>query len=600
MSPSFAARLVENSEDSTGAPAPQPKRSRSVLFAGIGAIVVIAALSSALAYNMMGGSSSSSSTTLTTIALPEPLAAPTQGTVNVYGRAFSYEVSAVDAGLVPRFSARVRDVASKTESIVFGKTSQDALEYGIEQVFHAMIKNGIVEEPKEETSQFVMVVPNAAEDKLDESERELGKSTSGDIDVLGRKIHWKASAYVSKLKLKYKATATDVATGISNSASGFKSGKGAVEHAVEGLVRILIEKGIIVVPSSPVEYKFVPEGVSATEETELTAGKSGDVRVCGRPIHWTGSAYYKFPLSIRYKCSAKDTGSGVSVSKKGYKKAEQCVKDAISEVIMADAQKGVPIDPTDNCGNSLSTNSFEFAGGMIISAAVPMGEEEIESTLGASKSGDIEVLGRKIHWKASGYLKGLKWRYKATATDKATGIAKSASGFKSGKGAVEHAVEALIRDLIEKGIIPVPPSTTAVTITDVIVEDVEDDSMDEADMDFGPDDTAVELADVVEGLASFIAGLGQTEEAWEDETEQPLSGPFSKSGKTDVYGRTISWKASGYIKGLKWRYKATATDVASGISRGSSNHKSGEGAVKGAITNVFVALDEAGIFPPRA
>ena len=31
------------------------------------------------------------------------------------------------------------------------------------------------------------------------------------------------------------------------------------------------------------------------------------------------------------------------------------------------------------------------------------------------------VYGRTIHYKVSGYLKGLAWRYKATATDKATG-----------------------------------------------------------------------------------------------------------------------------------------------------------------------------------
>lgn len=609
MSPSFAARLVDP-EDSSAVPGQAPpKRSRTSLIAGIGAVVVILALSAALAYNLNSGSSDS--TPNLTISLPEPLAQPTTGKIPVYGRTFSYQVSAMEAGLAARYSALVRDDATGTEHLVFGMTGKDALEYGIEQVYHSMMKQGLVKEPSEETAQFVMVIdPSAPEGRRaeeDDAAVEL-KGNSGEIEVYGRRIRWKASSYISKFKLKWRAVATDIATGISDDAGGRSSPKGAVEAAVENLFRILIEKGIVVVPTGPEQHDFVPEGVSPTEETELTAGKSGNVRVCGRPIHYTGKVYYKFPLSLRYKCTAKDTGSGISVSKKGYKKGEAACKAAIAEVITKDAQQGVPLDPNDNCGaqGTLTNSGFEFEGGMVISAQIPMGDEETPATLGASKSGNIEVLGRSIHWKASGYLKGLKWRYKATATDKATGISRGSSGHKSGKGAVENAVKALIQALIEGGHMPVPtaPQTTDITITSAFVGDVEDDVMEESDIDFGPDETAVDFADVVQGVADFIAdiGLGDDEEVIVESDEEEvtsLTGPFSKSGTEVIYGRTIKWKAKGRIKKFKWRYKCDATDVASGISRGSGDHKSGEGAVKAAIANVFKALDEAGIFPPR-
>ena len=72
----------------------------------------------------------------------------------------------------------------------------------------------------------------------------------GDTQVYHRQIHYKACAYFKGLfRLRYKCTATDVATGISAESSDYKSGQGAVENAVQLLIQTLVERGIIPPPA---------------------------------------------------------------------------------------------------------------------------------------------------------------------------------------------------------------------------------------------------------------------------------------------------------------------------------------------------------------
>ena len=99
--------------------------------------------------------------------------------------------------------------------------------------------------------------------------------------------------------------------------------------------------------------------------------------------------------------------------------------------------------------------------------------------------------------------------------------------------------------------------------------------------------TAVTLQDVQSGVEEFISELGQDED--DDEDEEVLSGPrgFSKSGREEVYGRWIRWEVKGRVKKFKWRYKAHATDEATGIERNSNDHGNAENAVREAVTRVF-------------
>jgi len=48
------------------------------------------------------------------------------------------------------------------------------------------------------------------------------------------------------------------------------------------------------------------------------------------------------------------------------------------------------------------------------------------------------------------------------------------------------------------------------------------------------------------------------------------------------------------LKGLSWRYKADATDVATRISAHASGYKSGQGAVENATKDVFQKLIAGG------
>jgi len=171
-----------------------------------------------------------------------------------------------------------------------------------------------------------------------------------------------------------------------------------------------------------------------------------------------------------------------------------------------------------------------------------------------SKEGDMEVYGRQIHWKASGYLKGIKWRYKAEARDKATGVTGKSSNHNSGKGAVEGAVKDLFAKLAAGGYLGETP---------------------------------------VPAVGELVQLAGIFEEAGPS-----LTGIFDKEGDMEVYGRQIHWKASGYLKFINWRYKATARDKATGVTGGSSNFKSGKGAVEAAVKDLFNKLIAGGYIKP--
>jgi hypothetical protein len=603
----------------------------AILVIGVLAVAVVAL---ALRSNNSSNTAAPSNDASTPMSKEKIVGAePTDGEMKVYDRTVRYTVSSSFVALKIRFFARVVDVASNTVASTAGYHSgQSALEFAIEKLFKKLMQDRVITEmPNDVSTQILLTLPSEknADDK-DAPEVELmglGSSKSGDVVVYGRTIHYSASAYRKGLTLRYKATAKDVASGITGSASGLKSGQGAVEHAVQDCFQKLVAAGIVVPPhpkaapgplsvgeeptESTEDFNFVPEGVSAEEEVEMMASKSGNVVVCGRNIHWAAGGYYKFPLSIRYKCDARDTASGVTFGTRGHKNGEDACKEAIKQVIMIDMQRGVPLNPNVNCPKSkvASEKAFNAIGDTVVSAPLEFeGEEETVPVLGGSKSGDIDVYGRKVHWSASGYLKGLSWRYKATAKDVASGVTGSASGLKSGQGAVEHAVQALFQNLIAQRIIPAPPAqktesdvdvTVMPTVVDAILEDVEDGSQhSELDLQFA-DDENVEFDEttMAEGAVAVLDA-----ESEEDDTVDPpmmLKGLFSKEGDTTVYGRVIHYKGSGYLKGLSWRYKASATDKATGISASSSGFKSGEGAVKDAITKVFQTLAARGIFPPK-
>jgi hypothetical protein len=400
------------------------------------------------------------------------------------------------------------------------------------------------------------------------------------------------------LSLRYKADATDVATGITEHASGYKSGKGAVEHAIENLFKTLVARGVVVPAQKTADgldtLDVLPADMpKTTEDVDITAEKSssGNVNVCGRNIYYKGGVYYKFPLSIRFKCDAKDTASGISASARGHKKGEAACKEAIEKVMKEVAARKLPLDPTKNCGaRKVAEGDLNAAGGAITTVAfVSDSAEEIPMEKVGGKSGTFTAYGREFRYSVSASLKWFKLRYKATVTDKASGTVGSASGLKSGKGAVEHATKDCFNKMIKAGVITPPAQKTvdgdfaAPTLDGVVVADVEDGSEDESDWELASADSVDLLAEA--DVADDAMAVD----------EAPAAKMFSKKGVSDVYGRRIHWEASGYLKGLSWRYKATARDEATGITGSKSGTKSGEGAVKEAITDCFNKMKAAGV-----
>jgi len=259
---------------------------------------------------------------------------------------------------------------------------------------------------------------------------------------------------------------------------------------------------------------------------------------------------------------------------------------------------------------------------------------EGETVQGAfDKSGDTVVYGRKFHWKASGGLKGFKWVYKATATDVATGVSGSDSGKKSGQGAVEGAIKDCFQKLIAKGLVIVPtaisherrassrssssssvssfPSTSSLEDSPLALifsrlSQPRQTTLSSRDDPFQALFSSIsQFAEVMDGFhnainqkkKSAVSSLLRSQQT-QDNT---VKGIFDKSGDQVVYGRTIHWKATGYLKGLSWRYKATATDNISKVSASVSGYKSGQGAVENAIKEVFQKLIAGGYItiPPQ-
>jgi len=252
---------------------------------------------------------------------------------------------------------------------------------------------------------------------------------------------------------------------------GFKSGKGAVEHAVQKLIMTLVARGIIPPPPasapplittgdaadaddvndavddaadmSPEIYHDKP----AAPQTQGVFCQEGDVQMVGRNIHYKVCGYFKGFFQWRYKCTATDTATGITGESRDHESAQGAVEHAVKNLITTLVTRGI-IPPPPSAINQLHVSDVK---------ALKAG-----ATGGLCQDGNSQVYGRDIHFHACGHFKGfLKWRYKATATDVATGISESVDGYKSGKGAVEHAVQALFTTLISRGIIPPPPSTAA-------------------------------------------------------------------------------------------------------------------------------------------
>jgi hypothetical protein len=256
------------------------------------------------------------------------------------------------------------------------------------------------------------------------------------------------------------------------------------------------------------------------------------------------------------------------------------------------------------------------------------------------KEGDIVVYTRNIHWHATGYLSGLKWRYKATARDQASGVTGSSRGWASGQGAVEEATRDMFQQLAAAGIFPprvsTPTPTPTPTPTITIVEQPQQEEM--TRMEESPITLLVSKfltsSSLSSPLPSSLPSLSSLSSNGEDpfpfllssiakfatlmdgfhnnlpttttsnsrkaiknnikSNQEIVGGIFDKSGDTVVYGRSLHWQASGYLKGLSWRYKATVTDKATGMSASVSGYKSGQGAVENATKELFQKLIAAG------
>jgi len=335
-----------------------------------------------------------------------------------------------------------------------------------------------------------------------------GFCQDGNTVVYGRLVHYHACAYFRGFfKLRYKCRATDVATGIQASASGYKSGKGAVEHAITNLFTTLVQRGIIPPPpgtarssGTDTEIVHVDLGEEANEQLSSNFDDASDEEV----------PEMLPPVSI---------GEGV-------------------------------VSP------------------------VPMG--------GFCKDGNVEVDGRNIRWHACLYIKGFFLvRYKAIATDVATGIrGPYVRGFKSGKGAVEHAVAGLFVELVTQGVIPPPPIPPQSA------------------------DYTGRLGAAAEQEIAQLPSNDETDNGVVDPEEPATSSPvpmggFCQDGDTNVYNRAIHYHVCAYIHGFfKLRYKCTSRDVATGITGYSSGHHSGQGAVEHSVQNLIENLVRAGVIPP--
>jgi len=582
-----------------------PRNNGKRRFFAIGSAVVLAVVGVVVLAAVLSSKGSSSAASNEQMMGKQP----TVSTISMFNRDIQLQCSAQLTGMEVQYSCIATDAASGVQESASAYDASGASENAVNNLMVTLAAKQIVAAPADSADATALLTLSDAdlagetEDAADLAEKPLlGSSCKrGSTVVYGRTINFNGCGYMKGLSLRYKADATDVATGISEHASGFKSGKGAVEHAIEALFKTLVARGVLVPAAKDAQgmetLEVLPADMPMDSKAEVDMAEkssSGNVNVCGRNIYYKAGAYYKFPLSIRFKCDAKDTASGISAGVRGHKKGEAACKEAIEKVMKEVAAKGLPLDPTKNCGaKKVAEGDFNAAGGSITTvtfAAESSEEVEIAQEKGGSKSGDFSAYGRTFHYKVSAGLKGLKLRYKATVTDKASGTVGSASGLKSGKGAVEHATKDCFNKMIKAGIITPPAQKTAdgsdfaaPSIDGSVLATLEDGSEDESDWELASAESVdlVAEADVADDAVAV--------------DEAPAEKMFSKKGTSVVYGRTIHWEATGYLKGLSWRYKASARDQASGVTGSHSGNKSGEGAVKDAIADCFNKMKAAGV-----
>lgn len=71
--------------------------------------------------------------------------------------------------------------------------------------------------------------------------------------------------------------------------------------------------------------------------------------------------------------------------------------------------------------------------------------------------GSIVLEGRRLRYTVEGYVGRWKWKYRGKAWDEQTGIKVTSSGWKSRGGAREHALEDLVKKLVEQGVLKEAP-----------------------------------------------------------------------------------------------------------------------------------------------
>jgi len=475
---------------------------------------------------------------------------------------------------------------------------------------------------------------------------------SGDITVYGRNLHWKATGYLKGLSWRYKATVTDKASGVSGSASNFKSGKGAVEHATAECFKAMIAKGIITPPPTTTttltsldeaslnapedpqqplqqQEQQQPQQQEQTQQEQPQQEQTQELPQQEQTVKEVKQEEEKEEITEEAE-TTEETTPVVELEEVPVVIVEVEVEDDgqgedkgndDTNVINVMNSKAL----TNEIKDALSSSSQEFYSVYTVTSIDSDGET-VQG--GTDKSGDIVVYGRQVHWQASGGLKGLKWVYKATATDVASGVSGSASGKQSGQGAVEWAVKDLFQKLISQGIIIVPSAISHEQSTYYssssrpsplsLISPLEESPLSmlfsrlvqPRTTSVSPNDNPFQalfssisrFADVMDGFHSMLTSKSKSlSYSKKDNDRQSVQGIFDKSGDTVIYGRKFHWKATGYLKGLSWRYKADATDVTTGVQGHASGLKSGQGAVENAVKDCFQKLIAGGyiVIPPQ-
>jgi len=573
-------------------PAPQASPRKKWILGALAVLLV----GSAIAVGVLIGHSSSSSSSSNEAQLllqnvdeygaPVELLGSSSGHTEVYGRIIDWKASTYISKLKLKYKATATDRATGIKGSASGlKSGKGAVEHAIEDCFKNLQANGLLlsAEQQQTTPTLFFVLPAVKELESEMSEQEIEKAVvpalkqGGSTVIAGRTVRYDVAAYRSGLTLKWKGTATDVATGLAASVKGLKSAKGAVEHACEELFKILISHGIVVMvaEAEPLPVIEGQDFFNSQEVPLLQGGTSGVIEVGGRNFRWTATPY-RSGLTIHWKGSATDFATGIAGVAKT-KSAKGCVEHAVADCF----QKLIAAGHVKmNAESDVAAPLF----GSVATSASLQEEAEVEMPEALTgKSGNIDVHGRRIRWKASGYLKGLSWRYKASATDTATGKSASSSGHKSGKGSVEGAVKKLFERLVREGDVVVPqgqkqmPDVTLYELTMPLENEVEGE--DEIGFDDAEDDV----------LIPFLTSDSDSE-------IEPLErGVHKRAGSVKVYGRDIDWEFTGQIRTNGFVYEATATDRVSKLQTKVSGHPSGIIAVRKATTELFKLMKANGV-----